>query len=1168
MPKWTPAQQNAIDARGGTVLVCAAAGSGKTAVLVERVIQLLLEEAQPVDVNRLLIVTFTNAAAAEMRERISKALSAQILLQPGNQHLLRQQMLLPGAKICTIDAFCKDLVQENFYRLPIAQDFRILDESERTVMEEEAAAAVLERLYQEESPAFLSLVELLSSSRNDDALNYYIMKLHDYVMAHPFPNQWLDRMVGMYAENIPLDKSIWAALIQAHTRSALSYLCRQLERCDALLACDAVLSDKIRPVIANDLFQINALLRTDGWDQTINAFDQLTFQRFPTIKGYADHPEKNHVMAVRKEIKKTMESLRALYCATVQEHKEDMVRLAPIVAVLAEAVKQFHQTLAQRKQGENALSFADIEHYALKLLVAEKGDTFERTELALELRHQYDQILIDEYQDTNRAQDMLFQALSNDDNLFMVGDVKQSIYRFRQAMPQIFTEKKESFARYDGRSFPAQIVLDQNFRSREQVCKFINFIFETLFSKEVGELTYSSEEALHCGAGYPDSAEPSVGVHILNAPGLSAKDSDTYEAEYLARLIRDKIKAGTLVSDKAGGQRRAEYGDFAVLFRSASAHIPNYIKVFKQYGIPVSSEAGSAFFETPEIVTMLSLLRVLDNPMQDIPLLSVMMSPLFGFTPDELGLMKIEDRKSALYTCVSHYAKTGDVKTQRFFETLNRLRTYSVTMPAGSFVRKVFGETSYVAIAKSMGEPRQREANLNLLLEYADYFEQSGKKGLSAFIRFIDKVSESGQKLGGANVRSGNQKAVSLMSIHRSKGLEFPICILAGNSRKYNNASIRENLLLHPELGAGLKVHNEALLYQYASVPYNAVRLAIKNAEMSENLRVLYVAMTRAREQLILLMTENHLERRLVKLAGAVSSGALSSYLVGNMASDGELLLSCVLLHKDAELLRQLAGTDVRLKPSGFPLDVRIVKELEEAAQEVGLVSAVPADPQLVQKIKEKLTFHYPFTQLANVAAKRNASSLDEKKADQTYFAVSRPAFLSSDGLTSAQKGTAMHAFMQHCDYQAAKSDVNAEAERMLSKGFLNERERQVLAQEKLAGFFHSSFAERIFRADKVMREIKFAAFVNAAEIYPELKQSEEQIYIQGIADCVFIENGSMVVVDYKTDRVKEEDELLSRYRNQLRFYCTALENTYQMPVKECYLYSFYLDRPLQYDFI
>lgn len=1168
MPEWTPAQKNAITAKGGTVLVSAAAGSGKTAVLVERVIKILLNEANPIDVNRLLIVTFTNAAAAEMRERIGKALRTQIALQPENQHLLRQQMLLSGAKICTIDAFCKDLVQENFYKLQIAQDFRILDDSEKKVMEEETAAAVLEMLYNEEAPSFLSLVELLSSSRNDDALNYYIIKLHDYIMAHPFPEQWLDYMAGLYAAEQPVGDTVWAELIREHTFNALNHAKEQLRDCCRLLEQDAVLYEKVKPVVASDLQEINALLACNTWDEMIAGFQKIIFVRFPSIRGYADDPLKTQIVSIRKEVKKNVEALQDLYCADQAEHGTDMNRLAPIVASLAQAVMLFHKELMQRKLEENALSFSDIEHFALKLLVQPCDGNVSRTDLANALMGQYDYILIDEYQDTNRAQDMLFRALSRDDNLFMVGDVKQSIYRFRQAMPQIFMEKKDAFVKYDGVNYPAQIVLDQNFRSRKEICSFINFVFGLLFSKEVGELEYNNDEMLHSGAVYPQSEQAPVGLYILKAHQIDTKETDLYEAQYLAQLIQTKIRNGEFVTEKNGAVRKVCYGDFAVLFRSASTHIPNYIKIFRQYGIPVCSQAGTAFFDTPEISTMLSLLRVLDNPMQDVPLLSVMMSPLFGFTPDELSLMRIADRKSALYTCVANYARQGDVKTKRFFSQMDRLRTYSVTMPSGAFVRKVYDETSYTAIAKSMGEPDQRLANLNLLLEYADYFENSGKKGLSAFIRFLDKISWNNQKLDGANIQNDSGNGVKMMSIHRSKGLEFPICIIAGNSRKYNNAALRENLLLHPELGVGLKVHNKELLYQYNTVPYNAVKLAIKNAEMSENLRVLYVAMTRAKEQLILLITENNLERKLAKLSPAVAAGCISSYVVGNAACDGDLLLCCALLHPDAGALRMLSHTDICTKPSDFSLELKVIDPLAEDNVVQETEKQVPADPELVKEIKERLSYVYPYKRLAAVAAKRNASSLDEKETDFSYFAASCPGFLSDEGLSAAQKGSAMHAFMQHCDYHKAKEDITGEADRMEACGYLSRVQRSALAEKKLDAFFHSDFAQRIFRADQVMREIKFAAFLPAGEVYSELGECGEKVYIQGIADCVFIENGQMVVVDYKTDHVKKEEVLLERYKNQLHFYCKALSHTYKMPVKACYLYSFYLDKPLQYDFI
>lgn len=1170
MIKWTQAQANAIHARGGTVLVSAAAGSGKTAVLVERVIEMLLDEQDPVDVDRLLIVTFTNAAAAEMRERIGKAFITQLKLHPDNQHLLRQQMLLPGAKICTIDAFCKDLVQENFYKLHIAQDFRLLDENEKKIMEEECAASVLEWFYEEAEPAFLSLVELLSSARNDHALQQHILKLHEYIMAHPFPERWLQEMAGKYQSDKELDQTLWCQMIQTHKTNALCYMKKQLMHCCTAIQTDPVLFEKVQPILEDDIAQIENALRPLPWDETMQALQSIAFARFPSIRGYGDDPTKNQVCEIRQEVKASLKPLLSLYCATAEEHRADMQKLAPIVEALARVVWRFHQVLMERKMTDNHFTFSDIEHFALHLLVQETEDAYQCTDLAFQLRSRYAQILIDEYQDTNRAQDLLFQSISDGNNLFMVGDVKQSIYRFRQAMPQIFTEKKEQFSHYDGRTYPAQIVLDENFRSRPEICGFINYIFTLLFSKEVGELEYNADEYLNAGAVYEKETPAPVSIHILESDGIDKKQTDAYEAEYLARLIRSKIQAGETVAEKGGGHRNITYGDFAILFRSAAAHIPNYISVFQQYGIPVSSEATSDFFNTPEVVTILSLLRVLDNPLQDIPLLSIMLSPIFGFTPDELSVMKIEDRFSTLYTSISHFAKNGDLKTQKFLQTLEHLRTYSVAMPAGTFIRTVYDEISYRAIAQSMGEPEQRLANLHLLLEYADAFEASGRRGLSAFIRYIDKIKESGQKMNAANVQNGSTNAVKMMSIHRSKGLEFPVCIIAGTNRIYNTSNLRESVLLHPELGAGLKVQNEELLYQYPSIPYHAIRLANKNAEMSENLRVLYVAMTRAKEQLLLMVTTDKLQRKLGKLATSVSAGELNSYLVGNTTSDADLLLRCALLHPDGKSLRRLCGAEVTTHHNDTaPLHIKVVHDLEQLSVQATEQEPAAVEPELVHTIQERLNYEYPYKVLSGIAAKRNASSLDESVTDFHYFAASRPAFLSADGLTAAQKGTAMHRFMQHCSYHNAFCDLSKEADRMLELGFLSDAERTALSEKKLASFFYSDFAQRIYRADRVMREIKFAAFVPAGSVYTQLAGiSEEQIYVQGIADCVFVEQGQMVVVDYKTDHIKNEDVLLERYRNQLQFYCRALEETYQMPVKECYLYSFYLERPLRYDFI
>lgn len=1171
---WTNAQQNAIESRNGTLLVSAAAGSGKTAVLVERIIGRILDEKNPISIDRLLAVTFTNAAAGEMRERISKALSKQIFLNPGNNNLKRQQMLVPSAKICTIDSFCMDLVYENFHKLGIGQDYKILESSQENAIKHDAIQHVVEYFYDlDENSDFLTLIELLSNSKNDRSVEECIEKLYIYINAHPFPISWLNLVIENYRLFVPIEETEWGKIIISEIQSCLSFCKAMIAEAEKVSENDEEVHDKFQNVLAEDAEKIESMKSCKTWDEYSKFILSYSAGRNPSARGeFTTNPFKIRVANIREKVKKSINELKSYICANEADHLSDLKLLRPVVKVLCQAVEMYSNELMKRKKDINSFSFSDITHFALQLLVEEDGEGYKPTEFAKEIRHSFDEILLDEYQDTNKAQDMLFESISTGENLFMVGDVKQSIYRFRQAMPQIFMSKKDKFAKYDGKTYPAQIVFGKNFRSRKEVCDFINFTFENLMSREVGEIEYNADEKLSAGAEYSFEVEKPVQMHFLNFP-IKAAETDEVEAEYIAKLVKEKIESHELVFDKELGSRAIEYRDIAVLLRSANKHIPNYLKVFQDHGIPVSSVTDADFFNCPEISTMMSLLNIINNPMQDVPLLSVMLSPIYGFTVDEISMMKIAQseashgKSSQLYSCVANYAKDGDKKTTDFFNSLSKMRTYCATMPTGALIRKIYDETSYVAIAKSMGDPEFREGNLNLLLKYADNFEKTGSRGLSSFVRFLNKASTSEKTLSGAKISNSDLNSVRFMSIHRSKGLEFPVCIIAGNGRAYGNKT-DNNILLSQELGIGLRGMDKSGLYKYDTIPFLALKLLGRKADMSEVLRVQYVAMTRAKEQLIMVSTVPKLEAEVVSLADKITENSIMPYAVSNVSSDAQLLIYVALLHKDGEKLRKMTDKDITPKKSDFGLDIRIVDEIDNTSIEDEKVVDETYDKEIEKEISEKLSYQYPYKDLANLAAKRNASSLDENEFDFSFFATSRPAFMENEGLTPAQKGTAMHTFMQHCDYSKSKKDVKSEAARIVELGFLPKSQEDALDFEKLNAFFRSPLAERIFASDRIMREIKFATFVDASSIYSEAKGTNEKVYIQGIADCVFVENGKLVVVDYKTDHVKSEKQLLDRYKNQLKLYCQALEKTYEMPVSECLLYSFYLSKSLSYDLI
>ncbi len=1165
---WTDEQLKAITAVNGTLLVSAAAGSGKTAVLVERVLRRLTDFENPCDVDSLLMVTFTKAAAAQMRERINEALAKRIAENPNDTRLVRQQMLLPFAHICTIDSFCNELVRENFHLLDLNPDYKIMDESEVNIIREDAAASVIEALYDENAPATRELVELLIQGNDDRVLVDSIIRLYNQAEAYPFPDSWLKSLLAPFEKIEPVEQSEWGKIIIEYVAEGLEY-CR--DACLNMLEFiknDETVENAYTPTYSADIRlyeNLLAKLKTGTWDEMMAAIQTAVFERIGSLPRGFESPIKSEAQAMRDKLKKTLkEKLATVFVASSSEHLEDMAYLKPIVNKFIEAVFLFKAKFAEIKSEGNGADFADISHKALELLVQtdDQGNP-KKTPLAQELSQRYTEILVDEYQDINKAQDMLFSALSKDEkNLFMVGDVKQSIYRFRQAMPEIFLNRRNNLPLYFDENYPARIVLGSNFRSRKGVTGAANFIFSQIMSKAMGELDYSAEEALFPAAEYPIVAVPDTEIHIIDASDGFEDSRDNAEARYIAEMINEMIASGFTVSDKKG-ERPAEYRDFCVLLRSTKNKAAVYIDELAKHNVPSYSELSGGFFEAQEVGFMLALMRILDNPLQDIPLLTVLLSPIFGFTPDDLAKLRINDRKSPIYNCLIKAQTQGNKKCKEFLAQIEELRRLSSTLSAGELVRYLLEETGYLAIAGALSDGSQRRANLHLLLDYANKYEAAGHIGLSGFIRFIDKLAGNNSDLTPAVELSEAANVVRVMSIHKSKGLEFPVCILSNCSAKFNTESQKGNIVINPRAGIGLRRRDIETFRQFDTVSQRAAALATEQAERSEELRVLYVALTRAKERLITVMSIKNPENRLVALAGVIGSSAkIAPFAVRGFGSISDWILTAALRHPDAVLLRELAGADASIVlPADFGLKIVCQKEETVLAQDEITDMEVMPNRELIVIIKERLGFVYPYAALSTVIAKRAASELEEHGINREYFAASRPAFMNKGGLTPAQRGTAIHKFMQFSDYAAARTDAVAERDRLIEMGFLSELEGAAVDIAKINAFFTSDLANRIFSAEKLMREQKFAIRIPARELYPELPENaeDEAIVVQGIADCAFVENGELVILDYKTDRGITLEMLAERYAGQLAIYMRALEECLDLKVKETLLYSFEL---------
>lgn len=1164
MPQWTEAQQDAIDARGRNIIVSAAAGSGKTAVLVERVVRIITDENHPVDIDKLLIVTFTNAAAAEMKARISARLEELLRQSPGKRQLMRQLTLLPSAKICTIDSFCLNLARENFFTLGISQDFSVLDDSEAQIIADNALDTVLDVFYEEGDSDFNLLVETLSSPKDDGAFVSAVKKTYEYISAQPQPIRWLEKMIEYHSPEIAFEDSVWYEPMRDYAVERLNYVSNLIRECISLVDEQDETAQKYFDVLNYDFALVDSLISSfeDGWDSAVEAFRNISF---PTLYGNGKKkyvpPFKAEITQRRDLYKDIVKSVAANTSITSARFAEDNEKTYPVLKMLLRVIERFSNELRKLKDERNAYTFSDIEHFALELLTdTDENGKWIPSDSAKELQSGFYEILVDEYQDTNEAQDALFRLLSDGNNRFMVGDVKQSIYRFRLAMPYIFNQKKETYKDYE-KSAPgesARIILDRNFRSRREICNFTNFLFSKVMSEKAGELDYDEREYLNSAAEYPERDRPCIYLKVSDSVKLS--EADGQEAHTIARIILDKIKAREQVYDK-GKQRDIRYGDFAILLRNSRNHIMNYNEVLTSYGIPVVCDSSSNLLECSEVKMLLSLLRVIDNPSRDISLLAAMMSPVYGFTADELTKIKLEDggAKRSLYASV---VNSKSEKAVDFLSDIKMLSETAVTMPVSSFIRFLCEYKSIFAFANALGNGEQRCANIHSFISFAERFDSSQGAGLSSFIRLVNRIAEGDRGVESAPLSAAGENAVSIMSIHHSKGLEFPVVILAGAERKYNYDDLKGKILFNPKYGVSIKRHNEEYLYQTDTIQHTVLKNLNKNAALSENLRVLYVAVTRAKEQFIALISPENLENRINKLACRIASGSIDPVICRDIIRDGDFLLAAAMLHSDGARLRELSEIRISYENCDFAIDTEIITPFEGEQAESETISA-EADFQTVQLIKDRLSYSYPGALLGAVSSKLNASELDDTEKGDEFFASSKPVFMNDGGLTPGQKGTAMHTFMQFCDYSASKNDLESEIARLVSEGFLTEEQGNSLNREALNAFFGSEFAGRIFNSDHIYREIKVSSFVPVSELYGI--DSDEKVLVRGISDCVFEENGSLVLVDYKTDRVKTEKELLERYRKQIAFYSKVVSKTLKKPVKKAVLYSFYLSKVCEY---
>lgn len=1142
--KLTENQKLAINTSGKTIIVSAAAGSGKTSVLIERIITKITDLDHPCDVDKLLIVTFTRAATAEIRERLFTAVSASLkeLLKNKDDkdfkkkfdHLKRQQMLIPSANIYTIDAFCQNLVRENFETLGLAPDFTLIDESGAQELLKQALEEILETYYSSKDKDFENLVELFISGKNDKAIEDTILKIYNFSRAFAEPRQILETSLQEYKNDFSYETSDYFKIIKVSAIDLLTYNLSKLN--------SAVIQiDKLNPLYAThpNYIEVTSLISyTEELIEKIfkNDVDNIELFTFSTwsrkSKGFAldENPYLyKNLKKARDDLKKDILALPSLFCENEQEVHDDIKTILPALTLLIKIVFELDERFMELKLGQSTLDFADVEHYAYELLQYHDFKPI-----------QYEEILIDEYQDTNDLQDTIFRKLSkNEENLFMVGDIKQSIYGFRNAMPEIFNRKKNEFY---------TINLSDNFRSRKGILAYINFVFDQLMSKTLGDVDYDENERLNFNEDNKkfkgkdkEVTEPETELHVFSLE----KDADNVEQEanFAADYIFDKIN-----------NCNAKYSDFAILMQKTSDVAPKVERILKERGIPVYSETGSTFLETADVMIVTSFLKCINNPTLDIPLLAVLMSPIYSFTPDEIAIIKIKSKQKTFFAKLQDL-KDEDAKISKFLNDLSKYRQLSISLPAGELVRKIYEDTSFAQIVGAMPNGSQRIANLLLFLDYADSFDQTNSFGISSFIRYLESIEENNGELQTASLSSGTDNVVRIMSIHKSKGLQFKYCFLLNTRHEFNTNDLNESVLFDSDYGLGIKGRNRNTGSTYPTLMYVAIRLAKKQKLYSEFLRVLYVALTRAEEKLVIVGSvkkDNYFDKF------ALSSDETKIHYSELLSKKNffDWLILATIRHPAAKPLRDLTDTPIGVLPSDFDLICEVHQPGEQQQVELAPRSK-EVDKDLLAELQSRISFEYKYLPLSKVSTKLAASKVNKDIYDDEFFATSKPNFLNDDYFTPAQRGTCLHKFMQ---YFNTEKDLDEEIERIKNKKFLTTEELEIIDFEKVKGFLKSDIYNRIKSSPKVYKEKKFSVLIPALENEFE----DEKILIQGIADLVFEEDNELVIVDYKTDRTKNEEVLKERHTPQLRIYADALEKVLGKPVKSAYLYAFSLDKEIK----
>lgn len=1230
MVKWTKEQEEAIYTGGKDVLVAAAAGSGKTAVLVERIIQKLLNKQHPVDIDSLLVVTFTNAAAQEMRNRVGEALEKALAEEPHSQHLKKQVSLLQRASISTLHSFCLDVVRQYAYLLDIDPSFRIANDMEADLIKQEVMDDLFEQWYGEqgsEQAAFFSVVDRFSNDRSDAEVEDLILNLYTFAVQNPSPDNWLDQLADTYAVSESWEENTlsWLTIMKREVRSQFTAMEEEMQ-----LAMDMTKESdgpyQYAETIELDLTGLQeAKSHLEDWNMLQEYMVKSTFAKLSSKKMDCNETKKKKVKALRDSYKKRWNDMKqGWFSRNLESHVEDMRELAPVIRKLTELVKAFKEEFAKQKREKAIVDFSDLEHFCLQLLMEEPTTQEEPvpSQVAIQFQKKFSELLVDEYQDTNLVQETLLRLLSDQTgpgNMFMVGDVKQSIYRFRHAEPTLFIEKYKRFAKDEEQG--QRIDLASNFRSREDVLVGANYIFRQILDETVGEVDYDQNAELIYGNKMYDTlphTEPAPELLIIDRETEEEKDDDSGAEDYRdlekvqieARAYAEKIKGWIgqkdadplqIVDKATQTQRDMQYRDVVILMRSMT-WAPTIADELKKQGIPVYAEISTGYFEAIEVKIMISLLKVIDNPRQDIPLASVLRSPIVGLTEDDLASIRLAGRNKGFYEALMQFKKeqTGPVadKLEQFLIKLNAFRMAASQGALSDLIWDIFRETGYYDFVGGMPGGRQRQANLRALYDRARSYENTSFRGLFRFLRFIERMEERGDDLGAARALSEQEDVVRIMTIHKSKGLEFPVVILGAMDKQFNLMDLNQKYLLHKDLGFASKYIDPVKRITYPTLFFQALKQEKLRELLAEEMRVLYVALTRAKEKLVMIGNVASFEKKRQKWEKMLdhSEWVLPAHYRMESKTYLDWVGPALIRHQTTEILREEELQDavldeIRVDPSSWNVHVVHGSELANLDEtndetELSLRENLEAwqpvkvdDEQLAVTVDERLSFQYPYIEASKSRAKQSVTEIkrqrelkDEYSADQlvTPFKApiaKRPLFMQKEKtVTAAEKGTVLHTVMQHIPLTKALNRLEIESfiEELVEREKLTRDEAFIVDKTAIEHFLQTDIARFMMEAPTVRREVPFSLSLPTSEVYANWENPiEERVLVQGVIDCLVPYEDGWIILDYKSDAIhgemtdKTKQKLINRYSTQLKLYRHAIEKIWKKPVKETYLYFF-----------